>query len=72
MIYLSIRGDGPQRRAEICNSWTGAEATVTRQEAEDLLVTLARFLVGPDSRLPFQIRAMVRRAQTNAIKKGTP
>lgn len=72
MIYLSIRGDGPQRNAHVCDTLSGREMMITRQESEDMLVTLARFLVGPDSRLPFQIRAMVRREQTNAIKKGTP
>lgn len=70
--YVSIRGQGAERCAKLCGVGLTGEAIVTRSEAEGIIRDLTRFLVGPDSRMPFQVVAMIRREQTNAIKKGTP
>lgn len=69
-LYVSIRGQGLDRKAHICESIRGLEIQVTRFEAENIIKDLVTFLVGPDSRLPFQVRAMVRREQTKQIKDG--
>lgn len=69
MLYISIRGQDDKRKATFCDTLTGREVDVTRNEAEEIILQLTRFLVGPDSRLPFQVRAMVRKEESAQLNK---
>lgn len=75
-MYVSIRGQDKSRKAHLCGAvpTTSYEAEITPIEAEEMIIALSRFLLGPDSRLPFQIRAMVRREQlkAHANRERTP
>lgn len=68
-IYLSVRGQHELRQAHVCDTLTGHEALITRQECESMIRDLVRYLVGPDSRLPFQVVAMVRKEETAQLNK---